>query len=386
MSQFDGQQPDGQPPQPATAQPEAGGGNPADQQQGTEQQQGQDAQSLLTGGDQSEAEQDAVYEREFERIFGSGATGGGEQTSQVGQQPGQQAGQPQPGESQPGSQQGQQQGQQGGQGDGSGQDAATRMGLSQERQHLLSRNHLTPEAVESLPADQREAFLSNLEKREADTQAEIKRLRQAAGEAGGQGEQQGGEQGEGQQSTDSQQGQDGQLTQSIREAADSMVETFGDEAKPFAEQTVKLAQTVEQSQQQLSQMSEHNQLLQQTVADMTLRSAVDRLTDEYPSLKKQGARDQVLQKFRQAWPNSPRKSEQGPIIDRIQAAMRDTVASEFGNVTESAAQQQQQQRTEQQLQQQPNPGQGGNRPAAVTEDDIYDQAFSETLAKELSAA
>lgn len=275
--------------------------------------------------------------------------------------------------------------------------------LTPEQQQLLARNHVQPSMIAGWTDQQRQDFLANLEKREADNTRTFKELRdrvqqlekaqatpgQDNANAGqGQGQQQKPGEGAGDPGQGSGGGSGGGLVEQVQSVVDSLVDTYGDEMKPLGDLMGHVNQELQRAQQQAQQASQAAAslpLLQQVLVEMTIDSGVRDLVGDYPSLSKAEARQKVVKRFETDWQASPHRTAEGPMLDRIKAALADAAKAELGTQTESAAQVALANKTKQRLRNQPQPGSGRGTPQPKTEDDVYDQAFQEYLKPELTS-
>lgn len=260
-------------------------------------------------------------------------------------------------------------------GEASPDGGETPLELTQEQQQLLARQHLSPEMLRHWTPEQRQQFLENAAKRESDQtrsyqqlKAELDQLKEQLGQQQEGGDDEGGETGE--------EGEGGNpagsLSEQARQLTDEMVDAYGDDIRPLAEMTGRLAQQLEQSQQA-------GEAKDRLLVDLSTDHALRDLASEFPSLDSSDARKQVLNRFAQDWKANP--PEGANLLERIRNGIRSAAEAEFQH--ENAAQVAQQQ-NRQRLRQQPTAGRGTRgRGAPQSEDDIYEQGFAETIGKEL---
>lgn len=278
-----------------------------------------------------------------------------------------------------------------GSGDGSGGPE-----LSDDDRQLLKRWHLSPEDVAGWDANRRAEFIQNARKREQDQQAEYNRMQQRVREL------------EGTESTDPegtgqapQQQQDGpgteagkegqpptnqtiqQARQQTTEAMQRLRDNFGDEIGDVQQAVEPLMGVVEKQQQALERAENVQRSFANMFADQLIEIGVGGLESDYPSLSKPEARQKVVDRMHKDWANSPHAKANGPLFTRIQSALKDAAKAEFGNQTEAAAQASLQGKSKDRLAAQPGTGKGKGNPQPRTVDDVYDQAFHETLQPQL---
>ncbi len=269
--------------------------------------------------------------------------------------------------------------------------------FTDQQQQLLSRNHITPEMAATWTPEQRDAFFANAAKRESDQTRAFKELQQRVRElesrsAPGQSQtsehSQDSEAGEASASNAAGE-QPGQAPQRFgeraKQAVEQVLDTFGDEIKPFTELTVSLGETLDTLQQRFEQTQGELELRNRLIADLTLDSGIRGLESDFPSLSSAEARQRVIDRFKSDWSreDNPHRAGEGDLLTRVRAALRDAAKAEFGTTTESAAQVALVNKTKERLKGQPESGAGKGRPRPKTDDDLYEEAFETHLAPEL---
>lgn len=250
--------------------------------------------------------------------------------------------------------------------------------LSDTEMQVLGRLHMTPEMIAGWSQEQREQFLANAQKREADQTASYKAL---------QDKLKGGEQPDDTNPADNppQVAPDGELAAEIQKVADDAVDNFGDEIKPLADLTLSLSQRLDAQTQQLQAAQASATANGELLVQMTIENGISALVSDYPSLSKDDVRQKVEERFVRDWKaeGSPHRNGQGPLLTRVRQAIAEAAKSELGTVTESAAQVALVNQSKDRLKNQPDPAQGKPRQQPKTEDDLYNQAFDKHLKDEL---
>jgi hypothetical protein len=257
--------------------------------------------------------------------------------------------------------------------------------LTDEQVQLLSRNKVPLERIADWPDDERQEFLTNLAKRERDTTTtfqdlrdRIAQLEQAGGKGGSgtPGDGKGGKSPSGRQPGAT---PPSALVEQTKQVMTGLTETFGDEIRPLGSLVESICQQLEQAEQRAASVP----AMQGLVVEMTLEAGIRDLVGDYPTLSKAEARKQVIERFKADWPGSRQRQGDGPLLERIKAALTDAAKAEFSSTTESAAQVALQNKTKTRLKNQPPTGGGRGRSAPKTSDDVYDQAYQEHLKPEL---
>jgi hypothetical protein len=259
--------------------------------------------------------------------------------------------------------------------------------LSDADRQLLSRQHMKESTFAKLDPDEQREFLANAAKRERDQTEYVRKLREQAKqrqeEEGGETEDEPGDQQQATRETPAH--EPGELVQQAQKAVDELTEVYGDEMKPLGDVLGSLATTAEQLNTRLERSESAGARKDQLIVEMTLDAGMRDLQGDFPSLEKAEARERVIKRFQSDWasPESRHRTAQGPLLDRIRAAMRDAASAEFSSNTESAAQVALVNKTKERLRNQPHAGSAKGRKPPQSEDDIYDDAFEQTLAPEL---
>ena len=174
--------------------------------------------------------------------------------------------------------------------------------------------------------------------------------------------------------------------------SDQLVQDFGPEIGDAGKLMISMGDKLDQAMAQLEttggrvQTSETStKALNEVIVELTLDSAISGLVGQYPSLSKDAVRQQVLTKFETDWKadSSPHRTGKGPILSRVKKAVADAAKFELGTTNESAAQVALVNTNKERLKQQPTPGHGKGQARPKSEDEIYDQAFQETLGAEM---
>ncbi len=272
--------------------------------------------------------------------------------------------------------------------------AASPPELSEERQQLLKRAHLTPEMTASWTDEQQAAYFDNAAKRETDTTASYKDVKgklddltaataayvkkHPASPAAPRATPTDNAGGEPSATTDGQ--PPAELATKAREVVEALSDVFGDEMKPLGVVLDAMENQVSALQTQAATVP----LMEGMIAEMAVQIGIANLVGDYPSLNTTGAKKQVIDRFSADWEASPhRTNAQLPHLERMHKALADAAQAVFGTVTESAAQVTLANTTKQRLNAQPATRTSGRaRSAPQTEDDIYAAAFQEHLASE----
>ncbi len=267
-----------------------------------------------------------------------------------------------------------------------GQSTQQSTELDETQQRLLSKAGMTPEMVAGWTDEQRQGWFEHAAKREADQtqfgqqQSElIKRLEKL---------EQGGQEGGKETNEQAKAGDDGDaagvndLGESFDTALEGLVETYGDEfsalGPPMKAVIGRANELAEQLQQ--TQASARNQ--SRLLVDVVIDGGIRNLTDEYPTLSKAEPRQQVEDKFMELWNAQGSQyadPSKGHFIERVRLGLKAAADAVLGNTTEAAAQASLLEKTKTRLQQQPSDGAGQGSKTPLTEEDIYDQAYAETM-------
>jgi len=266
--------------------------------------------------------------------------------------------------------------------------------LTPEQTELLSRNHMTPAMVQGWSPEQREQFFTNAAKREADQRnfgrdngSKIAELERQLAELKGENGQQGGSSTGGTTQTDTaaDDADLGELGTSFKAALADLTDTYGEEfaalEKPITG-VIKLAQDL---QKKLGATEQTMHVQNRLVVDMVIDKGISELVTQYPSLSEAKPRADVEAKFIELWqaPESSYRTGEGPVLSRVRAAVKAAADATLGTRTEAAAQAQLLDKTKKRLSQQPADGSSRTDRTPLTEDEMYDQAFEDTLGKKL---
>lgn len=254
--------------------------------------------------------------------------------------------------------------------------------LTDEQKHLLNRLHMTPDMIAGWTPEQRQAFLENAAKREADNTRTYQELRDRLQRL--ERDQQQAREGQPPQGTPPAEApaQKGTLEAEAAQFAEQLLDDYGEQIKPLTDSHVKLARTVDQLTARLESETQASALKDRLLVEMTIDAGIRDLVNEFPSLSKAEARQKVEERFKNSWADSPHAKGDGPLLSRIRAAIHDAAKAEFGSTTESAAQAALVNKTKDRLKNQPPTGQGKSHKRPATEDDVYAEAFEEYLAPE----
>ena len=256
-------------------------------------------------------------------------------------------------------------------------------GLTSEETQLLSRMHMTPAMVEGWKPEDRRAFLDNAAKRETDQASNYGQLRTQLDTLTAKVEQSGEQQAAQAKAAETPPPKD--LATQAQETVNGLIDVFGDEMKPLGPLMEAFASQNDALVQQVENVQADGQIKDQLLVEMTIDVGLRDLAGDYPSLDKADARQKVVTRFQEDWRSetSPHRTGQGPILERIRAALKSAASAEFSNTTESAAQVALANTTKQRLQNQPKPGAGKGRSVPQSEDQQYDQAFADTIGAEI---
>lgn len=257
--------------------------------------------------------------------------------------------------------------------------------LAEEDVQLLRRQHLSPEAFKQLPAEARQEFLQNARKREADNAKTYQQLKQEnerlkAGKAT-QDSEGDGEGDDSDETTPAEQPSDDvELSEEEQKLVDEVVDNYGDELRPLAEDHAKARAQLRQVRQNLetSEQSRHIQarLLIDHIADSTL----DGLEADFPSLQDAEARQKVIARFQQDYNSNPSEEDANTsLARRMRAGLKAAAEATFSGSDAASTRDRKRNR----LSRQPSAGSRRGQPRPKDEDEAYNRAFSETLGKEL---
>jgi len=251
--------------------------------------------------------------------------------------------------------------------------------LTDAQAQTLSRSHMTPEMIAGWDDKQRTDFFANAEKREADQTSGYKKLQEKLADQSQTPEPK--PKGE-PASTAAQVTPVGDFAESAQKVVDELATTYGDEIKPLGDLTVKLGQTLDNTNQALAQLQASSANKDGLIVQLSIQQAISDLVVDYPSLNKAEARKKVEARFVSDWQSEGNAHRNGtaPLLDRLRMAMTDAAKAEFGTTTETAAQVALANNTKERLTNQPDASDGKARQAPQTQDDIYDQAFEKHLA------
>ena len=274
------------------------------------------------------------------------------------------------------------------QGDKANGDSLDDAGLTQTDIQVLKRSHLSPEMVKSWTPEQRAEVLENLRKRETDTsqtyqqqQAEIQRLKAELAGDSQKTQQKQETPANNPEPPDSSEPEEGSWEAFAAKHVDQVTEVFGDDYKPAAEATRQLGKVADQLTGQLKQAETRVNQSNALIVEMMLDNGIQSLVTQYPSLDKADAQKRVVDRFKRDWATAgnPHREGDGPYTQRVRAALADAAKAEFGTVTEAAASTALVNKTKTRLKTQPKTGRGKARKTATTVDDVYDEAFEETM-------
>jgi len=265
--------------------------------------------------------------------------------------------------------------------------------LTGEQIQLLKRQHIEPEMVAGWTEAQRTAYFENAQKREADQTTSYKKLSEQLEQLSKRVEQSGespdpkageGEKDKGNPPTT--------FADEAKRVSDQLIEDFGPEMGEVGKLMATMGQRLDEATAQIQATGGRidttengSKLMNQVIVELTLDNAISNLVGDYPSLSKDAVRQQVIDKFESDWKSegSKHRTGEGPILNRVRAAIAEAAKSELGTKTESAAQVALANTNKERLKQQPIPGHGKGQARPKTEDEIYDNAFNETLGAEM---
>lgn len=262
--------------------------------------------------------------------------------------------------------------------------------LTDDQQHLLKRLHMTPEQLEGWSDEQRTAFFQNAKQREDDQRSSyveleqrLKALESGNGTAAQDGSEAGGDnqQQEGSPDLD-------KLGKDLEGAIDGLTDVFGEDGvAPLKPALTGLLNVAKAATERADQLSAALASRDTVLVDLTIDTGIRDLTADYPSLSKAEAKKQVVEKFSALWKadtNSYRTGSQ-PLLERIREGLKAAAQATLGTTTEAAAQTNLVNSNKTQLTQQMPDGSSRQNNPPATEDDVYDQAFGDTIGKELQS-
>lgn len=265
--------------------------------------------------------------------------------------------------------------------------------FTEEQTELLARNHMTPEMVAGWKPEQRAQFFENAAKRENDQRtfgrekgSEVAELRKRLDQLEGKNGQQGGSDGEGQDQPGDPSEEDlGELGESFKAALSDLTDTYGDEFKALETPIMGVIKLTNTLQDKLGKAETVMQTQNRLVVDMVIDKGMSELATDYPSLSEAKPRADVEAKFTELWQAKDSKFRlgEGPVLSRVKAAIKAAADTTLGTRTEAAAQAQLLDKTKKRLNQQPRDGSGRTDRTPTSEDEMYDQAFEETIGKKI---
>lgn len=262
--------------------------------------------------------------------------------------------------------------------------------LTEQQTELLQRSHLTPEMVAGWTTQQRDEFFSNAAKREADQASfsrskgdEVADLKRRLDEL---------EKGKGKDQIDDNAGTTdagtpdaAKLGETFKTVLTDLSDTYGDEFKALEAPIMGIVEQAEQLSGQLAQTEQALNVQNRVIVDMVIDKGIGDLATEYPALSEEATRSDVEAEFVKLWKadDSPYRTGQGPLLQRVKQGIKAAADSKLGTKTktQAAAQAALLDKTKQQLANQPGDGQGRTQKKPLTEDQMYDQAFEETIGK-----
>jgi len=265
--------------------------------------------------------------------------------------------------------------------------------ITADQAELLSRWHMKPEMVAGWDEAQRNEFFENAAKREADQRRFgqekdgekdelIKRLEKLEQARSGQ-------QGEGdEQTTDTATGDDadlGELGTQFETVISDLVDTYGDEFGALRGPITGIIKRSNAAEKALQQANSGMQQQSRIIVDLVVDKGINDLATDYPTLSKAEPRQQVEAKFMELWKadDSQFRTGKEPFHIRVQKGLKAAADALLGTTTEAAAQVNLVNKTKQRLTNQPGDGAGRAQNAPQTEDEMYDQAFEQTIGKSL---
>lgn len=242
---------------------------------------------------------------------------------------------------------------------------------------LLRRNHLSPELLAGWTPEQRQAFLTNAAKREADqtrTFSELKtKLQQyeQGGKPAGEGDPKPGE-----ANADPTNPANAGLVQRARGVIDKLAEVYGDEIKPLGDVVDLMGSEIERLGREASAVP----LMQSVTSELVVELGLRDLSGEYPSVNTTEGRQQVLSEFDKEWKSGAHRQPGVPFREQVRSALARAAKVAF-TPTQQAAQAALAEKTKTRLKAQPRVGAPKGNPKPMSEDEVYDKAFQETLGK-----
>ncbi len=254
--------------------------------------------------------------------------------------------------------------------------AGTPTSFTDTQIQLMSRLHVEPTQVASWPPEQQTAFLTNAEKREADQTTAYKAVKDELDQLKGGGT-------AGNEAQDNSAGVQAtpvaELRATVKQHVTELTETFGPEMEGLQKMSDASFAAIDAVQAELSEVRTALENSTQALGEMAVDRGMVDLAVQHPTLSTPDVRRQVEAQFMAKWQESPHRTAEGPLPQRIRLALDDAARAVLGTTTDNAAQVALKQQTTERLGQQPTPGSGRGQTIPLTEDDVYDQEFKRHL-------
>jgi hypothetical protein len=163
----------------------------------------------------------------------------------------------------------------------------------------------------------------------------------------------------------------------------AVIEAFGDEVIPMLDRQERIETENHALRQQVTQFSEQASMLPMManlVTEMLLDAGLSSLERDYPSVGKPEARKQVEDRFWLEWNTGAYAKEGVGFREQMRAALQNAAKVTFINVTEQTAAANLVNTNKSRVASQPKLGASQQQKRPTTADDIYDQAYTETMA------
>lgn len=244
--------------------------------------------------------------------------------------------------------------------------------LTYSQEEAIKRAKLDPSLLSSLPRENVEAFVSQLiESQSAQDRlgAELARLKGSEPQEI-----------EEEEEDDPPARSKGPISDRIKKTFASLSEHYDDTLDPIATLLGEMESQFSQAQTHSNMVPAMAQLMSDVVLDMTL----EHLKADYPSLKTPDARKRVEDRFWTEWNTGAYSRMDKPLREQIREAALNAAKVTFHNTTEQAAVLNLVNKNKAIVSAQPKVGPSKAPPRPVSEDDMYNKAFANTLGPELA--
>ena len=167
---------------------------------------------------------------------------------------------------------------------------------------------------------------------------------------------------------------EGSLRHRIGEARDKLIEAYDEEFKPV----VELLDAVATETEQLQAAAKAIPVMNQIIEGMAVDAAIAGLGDRYPDAAKR--RDALVDRFYAEIKTRANTNAAEQPMDRIRGAMEDAAKHVFAATPEDTARRIAT-TNEKRVRSQPPRGRTQRRKPPQSEDDVYDQAYEDTIGK-----